>query len=262
MKTRRTIALSNELDRKLMGYVTAATSEANTARNLIAAISAVGMAVATPVANAEIAYTPANQSFGNMNGPSYLPIDLNNDGIADVTLSAYNLVSFSSGGHIFHFLGVEGDEQSNEIVATSQGLVAPDVQGQIIGEENDRQRFQRGGLMAECHSSANGYSSFFSNQGLWFQITNRYLGVKFLIDGETHYGWARLNAGPGGATLTGYAYETIPDRPIPAGVFETAPGESSSGGELEGPERTKPVPATLGALARGARRKGSLGCRA
>jgi hypothetical protein len=40
-----------------------------------------------------------------------------------------------------------------------------------------------------------------------------------LINGETHFGWARLNvtAAAGAnikATLTGYAYETVPDKPI------------------------------------------------
>ena len=65
---------------------------------------------------------------------------------------------------------------------------------------------------------------------------------------EVHYGWARLNARAGAATLTGYAYETIPDKPIPAGVFETAPPESGAT-STEGANA-----GSLGALARGAAR--------
>jgi hypothetical protein len=64
-----------------------------------AAICAIGLGslAIAPMANAEIVYTPANQTVGNVNGPSWLPIDLNNDGIVDLSLSAYNFVSFSSG---------------------------------------------------------------------------------------------------------------------------------------------------------------------
>jgi len=54
-------------------------------------------------------------------------------------------------------------------------------------------------------------------------VTRRYLGLKFQIYGQTHYGWARLSvhfegaAGGLEAHLTGYAYETIPNKPIIAG---------------------------------------------
>jgi hypothetical protein len=52
--------------------------------------------------------------------------------------------------------------------------------------------------------------------------TNTYLGVKFLIDGETHYGWVRLAVSSGvtgiEATIIAYAYETEPNQQIEAGV--------------------------------------------
>jgi hypothetical protein len=62
-------------------------------------------------------------------------------------------------------------------------------------------------------------------QGLWANggkgVKDRYLGFKFAIYGKTHYGWARLNVKVGysdevyiNAALTGYAYETIPNKPI------------------------------------------------
>ena len=62
-----------------------------------------------------------------------------------------------------------------------------------------------------------------------------YLGLKFQIKGKTHYGWARLNVEVSKttitATLTGYAYETIPNKPILAGKTsrpEAARVEASS----------------------------------
>ena len=57
--------------------------------------------------------------------------------------------------------------------------------------------------------------------GNWLNVTNRYLGFSFKINGKTHYGWARMNVQIKGlrivGTLTGYAYETIPNKSIMAG---------------------------------------------
>jgi len=79
--------------------------------------------------------------------------------------------------------------------------------------------------------------------GKWRNVNNRYLGFRFEVDGKTHYGWARLNVKANGrvitGTLTGYAYETIPNKPIIAG-------------KTKGPDVITVRPATLGHLAAGA----------
>jgi hypothetical protein len=59
-------------------------------------------------------------------------------------------------------------------------------------------------------------------RGKWTNVRNRYLGLRFEIHGKNHYGWARLNIVLDQkrrliATLTGYAYETIPNKGIRAG---------------------------------------------
>jgi hypothetical protein len=68
------------------------------------------------------------------------------------------------------------------------------------------------------------YTSFAGNHflsGRWVNIQNHYLGLKFQINGETHFGWARLsvhvNSDNLKAYLTGYAYETVPGNAIVAG---------------------------------------------
>ena len=55
------------------------------------------------------------------------------------------------------------------------------------------------------------------------ETPNRFVGVKFLIKGKTHFGWVRItvttNPNKGlSATITEYGYETIPNRPMLAGV--------------------------------------------
>jgi hypothetical protein len=82
--------------------------------------------------------------------------------------------------------------------------------------------------------------------GMWRNVKDRYLGFRFRIKGQLHYGWARLNVSYSGtgnpnitATLTGYAYETIPNKPIITG-------------KTKGPDVITLNPGSLGALAAGA----------
>ncbi len=77
-------------------------------------------------------------------------------------------------------------------------------------------------------------------------VKDRYLGLKFTIHNQDHFGWARLttkiDAGKNPlmrTTLTGYAYETIPNKPIIAG-------------KTKGSDVITVAPGSLGVLAAGA----------
>jgi hypothetical protein len=66
------------------------------------------------------------------------------------------------------------------------------------------------------------YGSGSFQDGPWVNATGRYLGLKFLINGRVHYGWARLTVNSfhftqGEVLLTGYAYETEPNTKIRTG---------------------------------------------
>ena len=111
--------------------------------------------------------------------------------------------------------------------------------------------------------------SQYSDVGPWVGkgngVRNRYLGLKFVVDGEVHYGWARLSVTLGHdrqhgdvvGTLTGYAYETVPDKPIIAGritgpdviTMQAETGEITPPAPLVAPAC---APVTLGVLAKGA----------
>jgi hypothetical protein len=93
---------------------------------------------------------------------------------------------------------------------------------------------------------------FFSG-GPWKDAHNRYLGLRFSVNGETHYGWARLTVTAKGglvATLTGYAYETVPNRPVIVGKISGS--DVASGVDPEEFLAPSYRSATLGMLARGA----------
>lgn len=89
---------------------------------------------------------------------------------------------------------------------------------------------------------------------------NRYLGVKFQLNGQTHYGWIRLtvtsnlklNKPTLEATITGYAYETVANKPILAGTAKAAAAAAKPASELGTPQniQQKRGP-SLGMLATG-----------
>jgi hypothetical protein len=96
--------------------------------------------------------------------------------------------------------------------------------------------------------------------GNWINVKNRYLGLSFTIHGEGHYGWARFSVQVAKrpfkliATLTGYAYETIPGKAIIAGATQ-GPDDTDKSMEQPNPAALTaptPEPAMLGVLAMGA----------
>jgi hypothetical protein len=128
--------------------------------------------------------------------------------------------------------------EHNRILGTSKGAFALPIGVQV----GPKIKFAPGGKDMATWGSSNGFSSFV---GPWASAKNCYLGLKFLIKGKTHYGWARLTVVYDHgvkATLTGYAYETIPGKAIVTGVTKTADASKVDGLNA----------ATLSALALGA----------
>jgi len=74
-----------------------------------------------------------------------------------------------------------------------------------------------------------------------------------LIDGENHYGWARISVKGSEMLLTGYAYETTPDTPIRSGQTVGGDEEGSLDRDREsGENAVASQPKMLGWLAQGA----------
>jgi hypothetical protein len=132
-------------------------------------------------------------------------------------------------------------------VVVYSGWAAPLAAGVTVGPGLDGDFKHRPQVM-EIESAA--LSSGTNCVGPWAKAQNRYLGLEITIKGQHHFGWARISM-PGcpTATITGYAYETVPNKPIVTGA--------TTGSE----ERSKATPptgisggresASLGLLARG-----------
>jgi hypothetical protein len=206
----------------------------------VAAASAAGVALlaANPSAEAKVVYTPAHTYI---NGNT--AIDLNHDGIADFMLGFHELDKSL-------ILAVNPEVSGNEILAKGGAAVAG-IFGQPVGP---------GAKFAATASSygwlfmadAGSYSQtwFFGN---WANTKNRYLGFKFLINGQVHYGWARLSVADylhsdTAVILTGYAYETEANTKIIDGET-SGTADNMAPSDLRAPAQAMP---TLGMLARGA----------
>jgi hypothetical protein len=207
-----------------------------------ASAAGVGLLALAHPAEAKIVYTPTHHVVGK-NGRYRL--DLNHDKIADFILVNTHgcntdycidaLSAIPAGGN-----GVEG---------VRGFLSIPYASALKRGARIGPKAHFSGKLMASSQSSQ-------GSLGRWLNVTNGYLGLKFTIKGKIRYGWARLTVHALGgafvkATLTGYAYETIPNKSIIAG--QTKGTEDS---DFEQPNPTAqsaptPEPATLGALAMG-----------
>jgi hypothetical protein len=211
---------------------------------LAASAAGVGVLALTHPAEAKIVYTPTHRVIGKK---ARYQVDFNHDKLGDFALvNTRNcntdfcvdvLSAIPSGGN-----GIEG----------AKGFLSiPYASALQRGARIGPKAHFSGRLMASSESSQ-------GTIGRWLNVTNGYLGVRFTINGKLHYGWARLTVQVlHGAyiktTLTGYAYETIANKPIIAGRTKSDADDPSVVGQSAPAALMIPSAraATLGLLAQG-----------
>ena len=206
--TRTDFQFSPTLHKTLNAYALGATAAG------VAALAIV------PHATAEIVYTPANHAIQPNRGGNGFFLDLNHDGIND-----FLIVNFYSTTSAILNVWVSPEQVGNEIFSNGGGYASAIPAGVTIGSNG---RFHP----AQSLGMANDDFGIGNCQGPWKEARNKYLGLKFDINGEVHFGWARLSVTcftPGAARvlLTGYAYETVANQPILTGQISRTPEQSS-----------------------------------
>jgi len=219
---RKTVELSRSLHQQLNMYALAASA------------AGVGMLAWAQPVEAKIIYTATHRAL-RVGLPGILHLDLNHDGTADFKFENWwkntgtdsqfaTLSFFPSGSNGFRGYGGTGIFSFRFASALRAGNQIGPKDRFITAHSND--------LMLRA----------FYGWGQWKNVRNRYLGLRFVVKGKTHYGWARLNVHYSGepqneitGVLTGYAYETIANTPIIAGKTKGAdviPLEPGSLGRL------------------------------
>jgi hypothetical protein len=233
-------SLSDSLHYKLNMYALAASA------------AGIGMLALSKPSEAKIVYTKTHHVIG---AHSAYHLDLNHDGTVDFVIQQIgHCNSTTCFGFQRWLLAKEavGNAVQGSITHSMHYAAALKLDARI----GPHQHFISGGYNGEelIYVEEDQDVRIPYTYGKWIDVDNRYLGLKFKIGGEIHYGWARLNAhnqaGLITGTLTGYAYETIPNKPIIAGATK-GPNEIS----IQEPDAALPTPArkpaSLGILALG-----------
>jgi hypothetical protein len=249
---RKTANLSDSIHHQLNMYAIAASA------------AGVSMLALTQPALAKIIYTPSNILIKVHGG--IVDLDLNHDGINDFQFYAGGGAGVGRRGPLppegtyIANLDVGPAQQSNRVWAVqSHGIscAAAVPKGNKVGPHR---RFQLrpypiGMAIAEYLSLGTTY-----RYCPWIKGKQAYLGLKFVVKGKVHFGWARVKILTGftgfPAKITGYAYETVPNKPIITGKM-SGPAEDPTNEELSPsaslttPVPEKPRPGLLGILALG-----------
>jgi hypothetical protein len=174
---------------------------------LAASAAGVGVLASAQPAEGKIVYTKAHRVI--QRGDSF-KLDLNHDKIVDFTVANFMSCTALICGY---FLQVQPARGNSEIGYAQRFFTYASAlrQGFRIDPNRDFKTLSAEMVIQMSQLTA----------GPWVNVTDRYLGLKFQISGEPHYGWARLSVRVKGstisATLTGYAYETVANKPIITG---------------------------------------------
>jgi hypothetical protein len=177
-------------------------------RLLLYAFAAGATLVCSAPTQAEVLFTP---SSAFLRGVGKLDIDIDHDGSADFSLTI-KMIHYSTHSLELALLAY-GNHPSHQIVAQGASALALEKKTRIGGGRTFR-------AFTAMETAVYG--------GPWADVTNRFLGVRFLINGEVHYGWIgfrEVRNFPMGARLAGWAYEAVPDKAILAG--DTGTGASA-----------------------------------
>jgi hypothetical protein len=187
---RTAVRINARLDKNLTAYAT------------VAGAAGLGILALAQPAEAKIVYTPTNATISNVP----ILVDFNNDGITDLSFVD---VPYAYDTQIVAYAG------NNRIM--SRGKPLP--WGARISPKASFSESEAILVRVDHHFSCAGTTGYWKNE------RNNYLGIQFTIAGQTHYGWVRLtvsrfchsNDENPAFLMTGYAYETIPNKPITAG---------------------------------------------
>ena len=210
--SRMPATLADSLHRQLSSYALAASA------------AGVGIIALTQAAEARIVYTPANVNLRKGFG-----LDLTRDGSDDFVFK-YGILNSTR-----PYLAIEPMKSKNQIWGSRNrsNWASALASGMTVGP--NLEKFGNNELMY--------YFTPYGGYGFWYgnQI-KAYLGLEFHSKGKVHYGWARVTGRyppDYSLRLKGYAYETIPNKPIIAG-------------KTKGPDVITVQLGSLGALAAGA----------
>ena len=225
--------------------------------SLAAAVAGVSMLALAEPSAAEVVVTkktiPIPLAPREMHEPVF--ISMANNGVENFSFILSSAASTSVGLRELLVVGMDQGQKG----AQNQFIVGGDFYAKALALERGVKIGPAGIPSATFLSfgalvaGTNGGNGSYYSRGYWAgNLKNRYLGVRFQLNGQTHYGWIRLTVTTSvkskkpslQATITGYAYETVANKAIKAGTAATAAAAVQTPQHHAGP--------SLGMLAAGA----------
>jgi len=195
----------------------------------LARFSAVaGAVLASSTVNSQIVYTNVDPDIMIDTASGQYNLDFNADAMIDVTLNVMNVMELSSiststsavyaGSLAVVTPGIGAGVVSTILGSSSSSYVTAMNNGDLIGTAAVFGGSSMAALAIDITITSSSSSYQISN-GAFLGVTDKFLGVKFLIGTNTHYGWARLDVSANADTirLKDYAYNVAADSPILAG---------------------------------------------
>jgi len=174
-------------------------------------------------------------------------LDLNKDGTADFNINTGREVRNYGGGDGESYCCLNpfsswvsiGAINDNSVLAPpgSAVMAGSDISSVSTWSTGVLDNFKLRSVSRSCQFDYSGQCGIIQSEGDWPNSTDRYLGLKIILNGHTHYGWARLSVvvdnSKASFKIMDYAYESSPDRAIIAGdkgesVVAKPPTPSSS----------------------------------
>ena len=168
-----------------------------------------GAVVSAAGAQAQVVYTDVNPDYSHDapqdNGFAIYPLDLNNDQTVDFLVASRDTVTANA--HVRFTLAVPygaGNAVAGETPSAYDYALALDINTMVDSTLN---WIAASNTMAYNVDSNNPYNEN------WNGVTDKYLGLQFIVGGNTHYGWARLDSYAIGDSIVvkDYAFEATPN---------------------------------------------------
>lgn len=187
---------------------------------------AAGVIATTGVVNAQIIYTDVSPD--NTMSDSSLFIDLNNDKVPDFSIVH---MKYGTGTNaFFNLIGLQSLNKNeilgDTVVSVSGSSTSTNFYPKALNQNeliDDSQELWFDSKYGQMYLKVS-YGTYQFEAGEWPKAVDKFLGLRFKINGVFHYGWVRLDMGQNAASFTvkDYAYESHPGKKILA-------GQSSSG---------------------------------
>jgi hypothetical protein len=198
---------------------------------------AAAFTVSANEAHAQLVYTDIDPDETIGIGDSY-ELDLNDDGNTDFqfTINTFTIPSFfyttGTAGLMFDAviprMLVYPDGGNSVNASTVSGVYGStfaypyvmdngDVVDDDLNFKSNSTQFM-GIYLSVADFPAEGSVYPFANYGNWPNKSNKFMGLKFEVDGETHFGWVRLSVNDLEIEIDDYAFNATPETAVETGV--------------------------------------------